>query len=809
MPTLNNVFTPVSSASYSANQTSVNQLPALSRVENIARLLHITDENKTNEFKGLAAWLMYAEDTYKGGTTPFDSNHPRPQIDRQAVVRYLNELVSPEARAVTVHTEALIEFYNFVETASGAWSEFESADVLRSCTAQTFSKFPRSIQEMIFSTVNLKAATIKNVNLQGIELCMPLCEIEFQGVDLNGAILSTSVITECEFRGGDLSGANFSEANLDSNIFRSVVLTNTNFESTKLDSCQFSGIGSMGNVNFSNSRLVDTMFTMCEAESSQFTGVVTESCLFGDINFNNSNFSGARFNDCKFGQVTFQQADLTNATLTNLRMPNVDFKGAVLDGATLQLRDNIFTETNSAGMQAEFDQQLNHRNNGGRSLLKSVDSIDDKYASIKIGLIESIVNEVTSAFDTVSDSETLLSNSNLCLAFSDVLLSSSIYDNSTPIQAFIDDYLLPSLEQYGNNHIIRPEDVSLTMLLTLKNKMQQALSEPAFEAKCSAFVNQIFSLCDHQERVASAEIAASLHELRDTWHSHLTIQPFYEVFKNTMGSTTGIFLFNKDEVSDKEQVLAYESEEFAQLLSGNINDTEPKWNNVLYFERDNEAHSYEIKGVANLSTLLAPHPLMASLFNAEQSRVVMPALIKTTVAEGEYQQRFLAAVRSHHANGDADKLTSPEHQLALGAIFSPYLNEHLELQPEHIDTLWQAYLDTLAQPITQVNEGSQKAALMLSMATVYTYLSSIYHFGEEEESPQIIRNYAKALLNEAHRLDPHCVDALTLEEWNGRLIPSGSAAHSCTALLTDDMRLHIEDGPSNTLFSSIFPPAWR
>lgn len=809
MPTLNNVFTPVSSASYSANQTSVNQLPALSCVENIARLLHITDENKTNEFKGLAAWLMYAEDTYKGGTTPFDSDYPRPQIDRQAVVRYLNELVSPEARIVTVQTEAFIEFFNLVETASGAWSEFESADLLRSCTQQTFCQFPRSIQEMIFSTVNLKEATITNVNLQGFELRMPLCEIEFQGVDLYDAILSTPVITECEFRGCELSGANFSKVKLDSNNFRGVGLTNTNFESTRLVSCDFSRIGSMGNVNFSNSHLVDTMFLMCDAESSQFMGVVTDSCMFSEINFNKSNFSGAHFNDCTFGQVTFQQADLTNATLTNLIMSNVDFKGAVLDGATLQLRGNIFTETNSADMQAEFDQQLNHRNNGGRSLLKSVDSIDDKYASIKIGLIESIVNEVTSAFDRVSDSETLLYNSNLCLAFSDVLLSSSIYDNSTPIQAFIDDYLLPALEQYGNHNIIRPEDVSLTMLLTLKNKMQQAWSEPGFEVKCSAFVNQIFSLCDQQERVVSADLAASLHELRDTWHSQPTIQPFYEMFDNTMGSTTGIFLFNKDEVSDKEQVLAYESEDFAQLLSGNKNDTEPKWNNVLYFERESEAHSYEIKGVANLSNLLAPHPLMAILFSAEQSKVVVPTLITTAVSAGQYQQRFLAAVQSHHADDDADKLTSPEHQLALGDIFNPYLNEHLELQPEHVDTLWQAYLTTAVQSITQENESSQKAALMLSMATVYTYLSSSYHFGTEHESPQIIRNYAKAMLNEAHRLDPRSVDTQTLQDWNNRLIPGNSRAFDCTAVLTNMMKQYIENSPSSTVFSSIYPPAWR
>jgi hypothetical protein len=102
---------------------------------------------------------------------------------------------------------------------------------------------------------------------------------------------------------------------------------------------------------------------------------------------------------------------------------------------------------------------------------------------------------------------------------------------------------------------------------------------------------------------------------------------------------------------------------------------------------------------------------------------------------------------------------------------------------------------------------------MLVLATLFTRYSSSALFGVGSDSPQAVRAYAYALLNEAQRLDPTLVDTASMSDWQARL--SGQA-FSCTAVLSNMMTTHIRDevkaqpnSPLEQVFLGLYPAAWR
>lgn len=97
------------------------------------------------------------------------------------------------------------------------------------------------------------------------------------------------------------------------------------------------------------------------------------------FDFRLSNFRG------KFLRV----ADLSNAQLPNLySIVGSNFAGAKLDGATI----NLALPTNWA--DECLDRYLNHEANDDKSRLMTINTIDDKYAALKLDLVRSLLEAI-------------------------------------------------------------------------------------------------------------------------------------------------------------------------------------------------------------------------------------------------------------------------------------------------------------------------------------------------------------------------------------------------------------------------------
>lgn len=71
----------------------------------------------------------------------------------------------------------------------------------------------------------------------------------------------------------------------------------------------------------------------------------------------------------------------------------------------------------------------------------------------------------------------------------------------------------------------------------------------------------------------------------------------------------------------------------------------------------------------------------------------------------------------------------------------------------------------------------------------------------------MLRYYAYALLEKAHKLDPSLIGQNTFNDWKNRLLGQ-NGAFTCSALLADEMTVYANQR-CKPILQKIIPPAWR
>ncbi|XBS71821.1 hypothetical protein ABK905_06390 [Acerihabitans sp. KWT182] len=104
---------------------------------------------------------------------------------------------------------------------------------------------------------------------------------------------------------------------------------------------------------------------------------------------------------------------------------------------------------------------------------------------------------------------------------------------------------------------------------------------------------------------------------------------------------------------------------------------------------------------------------------------------------------------------------------------------------------------------------SDKAKMLLCLAALFTNYSSTAIFGTEYESPEMLRFYAYALMEKAHKLDKRVFEdgkENAFADWRNRLLGLANA-HSCSGVLSILMNGHIRKH-FPAVMAAIMPPAW-
>ncbi|CAA2930932.1 hypothetical protein [Arsenophonus endosymbiont of Bemisia tabaci] len=72
-----------------------------------------------------------------------------------------------------------------------------------------------------------------------------------------------------------------------------------------------------------------------------------------------------------------------------------------------------------------------------------------------------------------------------------------------------------------------------------------------------------------------------------------------------------------------------------------------------------------------------------------------------------------------------------------------------------------------------------KAEYLLALSAVFTRYSSSAVFGTELDSPLMLRYYAYALMEKAHKLNPTLIAQDTFNNWKNRLVGCENAFLHC------------------------------
>jgi hypothetical protein len=275
----------------------------------------------------------------------------------------------------------------------------------------------------------------------------------------------------------------------------------------------------------------------------------------------------------------------------------------------------------------------------------------------------------------------------------------------------------------------------------------------------------------------------------------------------------------------KRSAIAYEDETFNSMLTSL---DMAQWNRVYVFDRSAESAGFSNVDLDDLRRRLAPFPVLASIHRAAASNKRLADMVSATIPPA-FVARFLESLS---VAKQTDKLLEPQQQEALMRQLLPRLQPSADgplqgwglfdgarLDPAHAKVLVDTYRnnDNVGADRADPTYRTESAALMLGLARLYTQFSSSHRFGSEHDSPQALRVYAMALLNEVEALAPALLSSKTgadgrpvLPDWKQRL-QGANGTFSCTAILSSMISNVINqlDPALKQICNDVYPFAWR
>src|SRR5471030_156554 len=532
-----------------------------------------------------------------------------------------------------------------------------------------------------------------------------------------------------------------------------------------------------------------------DLQKANLTGAsLSEANLDGanlsEANLRGANLSGANLTGADLFKTNLRGADLVGANLGGANLSEANLKGADLCGANLNRANlsNILQEGALLKLpewnSIILDAYLNHINNPeSGSLLTMMDSIDEQYADVKLRMARELMTSLQN---------TTAGTSSVALPLMDIL-SKAPYTGDAEINAWLDTLCERYLSQYNGQ--VLPENAGV-----FNQSVDLFTRRPALMfTHNGAFIQIIAQGMAENSTPAMKEKAAGLYEtyLRD---GRINAYSTLEDFGNGEGKpdcrykdAVYFILLSAQPARVSAMLLSLASLE--GMLSPQVGT---EWHNV-----------YLYKDGVNLSPAESPpsgelfakaFPLFNDPYQHMQNSAKFLLLLKA-LNLGSLETPFVSATGAKYS---ATKLVSATHQKTLKGIFAPKLTYspgagRYGLNDAHYEELLGAY------GLASASDG-EKGKTLLCLAALFTKYSSSAVFGTETESPEVLRQYAYALMAKAHSLDGSLVNAATFANWTNRLLGLNKA-FTCSAVLSNLMVEHIRSRFPAVL-SGIMPPAW-
>ncbi|OON41995.1 hypothetical protein BTJ39_02230 [Izhakiella australiensis] len=599
---------------------------------------------------------------------------------------------------------------------------------------------------------NLKGANLRGANLKRyLDGFNPPKGIRLAGADLRGADLSGVDLRGGDLRGADLNGANLSAANLSGAFLRGANLEQANLKGVKLH-------------NLRDSNDLSTI----------------EPDLSG------ASLKGANLEGTDLRKATLERACLSGARLQGTRLDwaqllSIDPDNLHCEGTLLH-----FPQWNDVNL----DVNLNHINNTtGGSWLTRMDSIAERHASLKLHMARELVRSLRNArADPYA----------VALPLMDVL-SKSPYSHDAEINGWMNTVCEKYLQPYNrlplpSNEGVLNQSVNLfaqkpEMMLSHNGAFIQVIalgmsesSSPAIKAKATTLYETYLAL-DQIKPYCGTSFFGDFSQKPD-WQDEDAINYIIVASgQDSRSGTGGAMLLSQTSLKN--------------MLSPGLDSTWDKF--YLYRGPEHCLTEGELPALGEL--FARDFPLFQDSYQYAHKKARFGLLLKA-LNLGSLHEAFVAATGKRTLT---TKLVDTDSQRSLSDIFTPKLRFPAE---DGRCCLNDAHYDEVIRVYGLGDAGDKdKSRTLLCLAAVFTRYSSSAIFGTEHDSPQLLRNYAYALMNKAYTLDASLLAPGVFKDWERRLLGL-NGAFTCSAVLSGAMTEHI-NSKFPEMLADIMPPAWR
>ena len=510
-------------------------------------------------------------------------------------------------------------------------------------------------------------------------------------------------------------------------------------------------------------------------------------------------------------------------------------------------RWNVYSAIYLSGI-LDVDAVFNHLDNRShRSILTCIDNIDNRYATLKMGLMVKFAQILLAAPSskqvTVSQAESIIA----------VWGNNPHYAGHPVIFDALKKVINPVITAANSGKL----SASDTLLGILLNRVQEISRNEGgiwgnrkgtFMLENNGFFVQLMALCTNHSDGSVGRAAKLLYDQylalpELAQHAKLLRKVFFcQGIRGTSDSVQEELVPLDDDklvpLGDDDPAYLFVQTTFRNPYDGliiskqQINDMLNKetlcnWSNVGFITPLRQPNGSTALGLATTgafkaSTVYPQFPLFRTSFLSQSQLGGLNNFLRLlnlqytnnsaepVLPSKNYAPLFATALTERTAS---TKLTGDTDQVTLGKIFERFLTAPERpigslvslpiLSAAHVEQILENYM-----PIDGLANSLHNARVLFCLAAVMAKLSSSSYFGTEDESPTALRVYAAGLLKKAYEVDPRLCSAEMYRVFLEKLLGL-NGAFTCTAALYEHMIKHAQHQTDfKQILLRIKPIAW-
>lgn len=257
------------------------------------------------------------------------------------------------------------------------------------------NKFAKEFKKIAFNPyidnffLHLSDKKLNNIKLTGANLS----NMDLNNVDLSNAILSGINLSNTNLSNSNLSNTDLSNANLTNSNLENANLSNTNLFNSNLENANLS------NTNLENAYLKKSKLNYVNFTNANLKNINLSNADLTYVNFTNTNLAKTNLNNSDISFSNFDYANLSEASLIEIVIAGANFTNAIFSENT-----KFIPFINYKNINIWF----NHLNNSQKTILTTINSIDDKYKELKLNLMNQVIKfletkDITSIKNALND----------------------------------------------------------------------------------------------------------------------------------------------------------------------------------------------------------------------------------------------------------------------------------------------------------------------------------------------------------------------------------------------------------------------